>query len=73
MYYIKNGEKESRQTVAFRAPALAKVSQHVFDSAVIRMAKALSVWIKNISCYHLPAHITGIKENVKVLFEHLRS
>ena len=46
---IKKCEKDIRQAVMNSVPAAAKVTQRVRDIALIKMEKALNIWIEELN------------------------
>ena len=67
---IKKSEKSIRDAVAACPPATAKVTQHVRDLSIIKMEKALNIWIEDLNRRFIPVDSQAIREKATKLYEH---
>ncbi|KAG7161872.1 putative Tigger transposable element-derived protein 1-like 266 [Homarus americanus] len=47
-------EKDIHNAVALNDPSSAKVAANVRDTAMVKMEKALNIWIEDFNCHHTP-------------------
>ena len=67
---IKKCEKDIRQAVMNSVPAAAKVTQRVRDITLIKMEKALNIWIEDLNQRNIPVDSYLIKDKAKTLYDH---
>jgi len=70
--YIKKNEKRIRDSVGHSAPVSAKVSCVVRDRVLVKMEKALSLWMEDMSHKNVPVDQNVIREKALSLYEHFR-
>jgi hypothetical protein len=70
--YIRKIEKQIRETVGQSAPGSAKVSCVVRDRALVKMEKALSLWMEDMSQKNVPIDQNVIREKARSLYEQFR-
>jgi DNA topoisomerase IB len=70
--YIKKKEKLIRESVGQSVSASAKVACVVRDRALVKMEKALSLWIEDMSQKNEPVDQNMIREKALVLYEQYR-
>ncbi|KAG7155861.1 CENPB DNA-binding domain containing protein 1-like 39, partial [Homarus americanus] len=63
--YIKKKERDICNTVALSAPSSAQEVTNMRDTAMVKMEKALNIWIEDFNRHHIPLSQKFIRDKAK--------
>ncbi|KAG7161266.1 Tigger transposable element-derived protein 1-like 112 [Homarus americanus] len=66
---IKRRAKDLKHALASSAPVTSKVTSHVRDDALIKMEKALNIWIEDLNRRRIPLDSKFIRQKAKELYD----